>query len=253
MKSYLISLIIPLNLCVFLVVSGAALVLLKRKKTGIFLCFSGLSWLLIWSLPITSLILGGILENRYPHRNIDSIPTAQAIVVLGGNTANNRENWFLELSDHPSTHSRVDTASELYHANKAPKIIVSGGAPAGDVSEAKGMAAKLVAKGVSKSAIMLENNSTTTYENAEFTANELIRNEINSIILVTSALHTPRSMAVFDRYNLAVTPAPNPPQITIPDDPDFILLLPNARALHASRSIIKEYLGLIVYWLRGWV
>lgn len=208
---------------------------------------------MLWSLPITSLILGGILENRYPHRSIDSIPPAQAIVVLGGNTANNRENWFQELSDNPSTHSRVDTASELYHAQKAPRIIVSGGALAGEVSEAKGMAAKLAGKGVPKSAIMLENNSKTTYENAEFTANELIRNKIKSIILVTSALHTPRSMAVFDRYNLEVTPAPNPPQITIPDDPDFILLLPNARALHASRSIIKEYLGLIVYWLRGWV
>ncbi|MFA5703215.1 MAG: YdcF family protein [Advenella sp.] len=253
MKSYLISLIIPLNLCVFLVISGAVLILLKRRKTGIFLCFGGLSWLLLWSLPITSLILGGILENRYPHRSIDSISPAQAIVVLGGNTANNRENWFQELSDNPSTHSRVDTASELYHAQKAPRIIVSGGALAGEVSEAKGMAAKLAGKGVPKSAIMLENNSKTTYENAEFTANELIRNKIKSIILVTSALHTPRSMAVFDRYNLEVTPAPNPPQITIPDDPDFILLLPNARALHASRSIIKEYLGLIVYWLRGWV
>lgn len=253
MKSYLISLIIPLNLCIFLVISGAVLVLLKRRKTGISLCFSGLLWLLLWSLPITSLIFGGLLENRYPHRHLDAIPVAQAIVVLGGNTANNRENWFEELSDNPSTHSRVDTASELYHAQKAPKIIVSGGALAGEVSEAKGMAAKLVAKGVPKSAIMLENNSTTTYENAEFTANELIHNEIKSIILVTSALHTPRSMAVFDKLNLTVTPAPNPPQITIPNDPDFIVFLPNARALHASRSIIKEYLGLAVYWLRGWV
>lgn len=253
MKSHLISLIVPLNLCVFLIISGAVLILLRKRKTGVFLCLSGISWVLLWSLPITSLILGGILENRYPHRSIDSIPTAQAIVVLGGNTANNRENWFQELSDNPSTHSRIDTASELYHAQKAPKIIVSGGALAGEVSEAKGMAAKLVSKGVPKSTILLENNSKTTHENAEFTANELIHNEIKSIILVTSALHTPRSMAVFDRYNLEVTPAPNPPQITIPDDPGFLLLLPNARALESSRSIIKEYLGLIVYWLRGWV
>lgn len=229
------------------------LVVLKRRRTGIFLCFSGLSWVFIWSLPVTSIVLGGLLENRYPHRSLDSIPTAQAIVVLGGNTANNRESWFEELSENPSTHSRVDTASELYHAQKAPKIIVSGGALAGEVSEAKGMAEKLMAKGVPKSAIMLENNSKTTYENAEFTANELIRNEIKSIILVTSALHTPRSMAVFDRLDLEVTPAPNPPQIIIPDNPDFILFLPNARALHGSRSIIKEYLGLIIYWLRGWV
>ncbi|NLY64678.1 MAG: YdcF family protein [Alcaligenaceae bacterium] len=252
MKTFIISLIVPLNLCVFLVICGAVLAFFRKKAVGALVSMAGILWVLIWSLPLTSLILGGILENRYPHQNPDAIPQAEAIVVLGGNTANHRENWFAELNDSP-LHSRVDTASKLYHAQRAPKIIVSGGALSGSVSEAKGMAARLVAKGVPESAIVLENESTTTYENAKYTASELIRNNIRSIILVTSALHTPRSMAVFERLPLEVTAAPNPPQITIPDDPDFISYLPNARALNASRSIIKEYIGLIVYWFRGWV
>ncbi|MFQ6686986.1 YdcF family protein, partial [Bordetella pertussis] len=29
--------------------------------------------------------------------------------------------------------------------------------------------------------------------------------------------------------------------------------LPDQRSFDASRSIIKEYAGLFVYWLRGWV
>ncbi|HUG57393.1 MAG TPA: YdcF family protein, partial [Candidimonas sp.] len=33
----------------------------------------------------------------------------------------------------------------------------------------------------------------------------------------------------------------------------FSFWQPNMRALEASRSIIKEYVGLLMYWVRGWV
>ena len=75
---------------------------------------------LAWSLPATSLWLGGALESRYPHLPPADSPTADAIVVLGGNTANGRANWFLPY-DKETAVVRVDTAAQLYLAGRAPK------------------------------------------------------------------------------------------------------------------------------------
>lgn len=252
MFSSLINLVVPLNLCIFLMVIGFVLCLLRFKRSGLALIFTGILWVLIWSLPITSIIFGGMLENTYPYKPAEQYPQAEAIVVLGGATANNRVNWFEPLEPE-SRIARVDTAADLYFKHKAPRILVSGGALSGDVSEARGMAARLRTLGVPAEDIILENESRTTHENAQLTVQELQDHQIHSILLVTSALHMPRSMASFSKFGLDVTAAPNPPQITVPEDKGFSLYLPNERALAASRSVLKEYVGVLVYWLRGWL
>ncbi len=252
MFSSLINLVVPLNLCIFLMVVGFILCVIRFRRTGLTLILAGVLWVLIWSLPITSILLGGVLENSYPYRPANEYPEAQAIVVLGGATANNRINWFEPL-EPATTVARVDTAAELYKQHKAPRILVSGGALSGDVSEARGMAARLKTLGIPAEDIILENESRTTHENAELTVQELEDHDIHSILLVTSALHMPRSMASFSKFRLDVTAAPNPPQITVPEDKDFSLFIPNERALAGSRSILKEYVGVVVYWLRGWL
>jgi len=61
----------------------------------------------------------------------------------------------------------------------------------------------------------------------------------------------PRAMAAFDNTSIAVTAAPLPAQIRLPttsgsfDHP----WSPDLHTLLASRSIIKEYAGLFIYWL----
>ncbi|KOF53965.1 MULTISPECIES: YdcF family protein [unclassified Achromobacter] len=253
--TYLTNLIIPLNLCITLVVAGLVLGLFRLRKTGAALMAAGLIWALAWSLPATSLWLGGALEHRYPHLPAAESPTADAIVVLGGNTANGRANWFLPY-DRQTAVVRVDTAMELYRAGRAPRVLLSGGALEGDVSEAKGMAYTLRQQGVPDAALILENSSRTTYENAALTEDKLKARGIHTILLVTSSLHMPRAMAAFSKQGVQAIAAPTPPQIVVPEaesrDP-FWPWLPNQRAFDASRSIIKEYAGLFVYWLRGWV
>ena len=69
-----------------LVVIGLVLGLFRLRKTGGALIVAGLLWALAWSLPATSVWLGGALESRYPHLSPEQSPTADAIVVLGGNT-----------------------------------------------------------------------------------------------------------------------------------------------------------------------
>ena len=149
LSEFLTNLVIPLNMGIALLVVGVFFFVLRRKRWALFFCASGLAWVLFWSLPATTLWAGGNLEQRYPYRPPDQIPKAEAIVVLGGSTASNRVNWF-QPYDKTNTISRVDAAARLYHADRAPVVIVSGAALEGSVSEARIMANALLQQGVPK-------------------------------------------------------------------------------------------------------
>lgn len=252
LSSFLTNLVIPLNLCIALLLVGAVLFIVRRRKTAFFIAAAGLGWAVFWSLPASSLWAGGRLEQLYPHTMPLNLPPAQAIVVLGGSTANGRLNWFEAYNSATAT-SRVDTAATLYKAGRAPLIVLSGAALDGKLSEAQMMANELKQQDIPASAMLLETRSFTTHENALYTADELKRRHIDRILLVTSALHMPRAMAVFRKQGISAIASPSPPQIVVPNDPDFSFWQPSMRALEASRSIVKEYVGLLVYWIRGWI
>lgn len=252
LSSFLTNLVIPLNLCIALLLAAVVLFMVRLRKTAFVVAVAGLSWALFWSLPASSLWAGGRLEQLHPYEQAANAPTAQAIVVLGGHTANGRQNWF-EPYDKATAIARIDKAANLYKAQRAPLIVVSGAALEGDVSEAQIMANALKQRDIPESAIIMESRSFTTHENAIYTAETLRQRHIQNILLVTSALHMPRAMAVFKKQGIAAIAAPLAPQIVVPDDPGFSFWQPDTRSLAASRSIVKEYVGLLVYWVRGWI
>ena len=252
LAQYLAQLIIPINLMAALLLFATLLLFIKRRKLALTIALVAFSWALFWSLPIASMWLGGHLENQYDYRQAEHMPSADAIVVLGGHTANNRANWFESLDGAP-TRTRIQRGLELYEAQRAPLIVVSGAALDRGTSEAQLMARYLRQHDVPEEAIMLEQNSFTTKENALFSAELLQSKNIERILLVTSALHMPRSMAAFEKEGLELIAAPVAPQITPLDSSWRSLWQPNMRAMNASRSIIKEYAGLFVYWVRRWI
>jgi len=252
LSSFLANLVIPLNLCITLLVIAVVLLMLRRRRIAAVLAALGLAWALFWSLPASSLWAGGRLEQLYPYTAAAQLPPAQAIVVLGGHTAGGRPNWF-EPYERETALTRTDSAIRLYRAERAPLILLSGAALDGSQSEAESMANTLRKNGVPDQALLLEKSSFNTYENAVYSARILKELGITRVLLVTSALHMPRAMAVFSKQGLTPIAAPSAPQIVVPDDTAFSFWLPDERSFFASRSIIKEYAGLLVYWLRGWI
>jgi len=130
------------------------------------------------------------------------------------------------------------------------------------VDEAEAMAQVIELMGVPRSALWLEDGSRNTYENAGETRRLLAERGITEIILVTSAMHMPRSVRLFERQGLRVIPAPTDYQVTEADwsyftraDPGIqaLNLLPDAEALAATSRALKEYIGMVVYALRGWM
>ena len=248
MSSLAYSLFFAPNVLVALVVLAVFLLMIRRRLTAIICLLAGLFWVLMWSLPVTTMAAGGWLENRFAQRSPEMYPQAQAIVVLGGHIQGNRRNWF-EPYERANVIGRETLAAALYDAERAPLVLLSGGALVGNISDTASMARNLEGARVPAEAILQETQSQSTLENAVLAEDTLRKLGLDQILLVTSALHMPRAMAAFDHTQIDVTAAPLPPQIFLNDDLIKHPWSPDLHTLLASRSIIKEYAGLLVYWL----
>lgn len=96
------------------------------------------------------------------------------------------------------TNARADEAIRLYEAGWAPKIIFSGAA-ADDSgpSNAEAMARRALQAGITEDAIITEELSRTTAENALNTSQFIANQSIERIILVTSSYHQRRALLEF--------------------------------------------------------
>lgn len=92
------------------------------------------------------------------------------------------------------TPARVREAVMLYKKGWASKLVFSGAArDKSGPSNAEAMRRIARAEGVPDSDIITEESSETTKQNAENTQNILKRNQISSVIIVTSAYHQRRA------------------------------------------------------------
>ncbi len=98
------------------------------------------------------------------------------------------------------TESRTDEAVTLYKAGWSKNVIFSGAAldPSGP-SNARAMATAAEARGVPKAAILLDESSANTRQNASDVARIVGREGYHSIILVTSPYHQRRADITFQR------------------------------------------------------
>jgi uncharacterized SAM-binding protein YcdF (DUF218 family) len=206
------------------------------------------------------------LEWQYapPPKTVPAVPQGDVIVVLGG--ATREVGYPRTITEVNEAGDRLLHAAWLYQQGAAPHILISGGtapwiSPEGP-PEAQGMANLMVMMGVPREAIWLEPESRNTYENAVNSFEILEAHDAQRIILVTSALHMPRSYALFEQSDFEIIPAPTDYLIsqaewehyTQPNIPIQIFnLLPSSRDLSLTTKALKEYIGMIVYSLRGWM
>jgi uncharacterized SAM-binding protein YcdF (DUF218 family) len=192
------------------------------------------------------------LEGQFENRTVADLPTADAVVVLGGGIKAVPLDWpYPDLADGAD---RVWHTARIYQAGKASRVIISGGRLPwlGErIAEAEAMQQFLIDLGVPKDALLLEDQSRSTYENALYTAELLQERDLDRVLLVTSALHMPRALATFRAAGVNAVPAPTDFEV-IPEPSHLLRWLPDAGALSASTLALKEYLGLWVYRWRGW-
>ena len=239
-----IALISPLGSALALALLALVLGAWGRRRWALGLGSAALVWLWLWSLPVASSWLLVQAEARYPVVPVQALPKAQAIVVLGG--AMHAATRAQALPGLSAAADRVWHAARLYHGTRAPLLVLSGGTDprVNLTSEAQAMRVLLLDLGVPDAAMLLEGNSRTTQENARFTADLLHQRGMDQILLVTSAVHMRRAVALFEAAGLRVTPAATDYAAAAP--PGLLGWLPDAGALEVSGRGLKELVGAAV-------
>ena len=249
----------PLGLTSVLLLVGI-IIAWKRPYFALFPMGMSLLIILIASNAwVSSLLVQSLEWQQIPS---EELPEADAIILLGGSTrVPTPPRKTVEITE---AGDRILYAAHLYKEGKAPLIIVTGGritwlenAP----PEADSMKNLLIEIGVPATAIIEERQARNTYENGRYTKPILEKYGIQKSLLVTSASHMPRSLRVFQKQEIDVIPAPTDFLVTQLDweqlqhtpQATLLSLLPHADHLQETTQALKEYLGMIVYWLRGWI
>ena len=252
-------LLYPLSWIVGSLVLATGLALLpyspRRLRWVRFLLLSSTILALLFATPLPGRTLLAILEGWYPPFHPTATSKFDAIVVLAGGV---HPQGSLRPQDDLSEQSRHRTTcgTDLFIQGLAPKLLLAGGDASvfgegpSEAHEMKRLANRL---GVRDDTIILETRSRNTYENA-VNVKQLLPN--GSILLVTSAYHLPRAVALFARQGFSVTPVPcgyetkDRPGRGL-DRLNVLDFLPSSHALEITTHAVDELAGLTVYWVTG--
>lgn len=244
LKKMLGSSLLPVSLCLEVILLGLVLIWLTRRRTaGRVIVSLGFVPLALMGYGAFSDMLLRPLESEYPPlQRLDAASQVKWIVVLGGGAVADPK---LPVTSQLSQSSLVRLVEGIRLQRMLPgsRMILSGGGYFDSRPSADVMAEFAKIMGVSEKEIVLERTSKDTADEAR-----LIKDMIGQerFILVTSASHMRRSMALFERMGMRPIPAPTGHLVrdkvggrTNPGS-----FFPNADGLQKAQTALYEYLGM---------
>jgi len=243
----------PIGLSLVLITAGLITLYFRKKSAGPILIISGLTVIFIFSIPVTANLLCKSLEFKYGQDKITE--PVSAIVVLGGAGMP-----FCPPRKYPEVNDAGDRlihCARLYRSGICKRVITTGTGVGWihDIpSEGYENALLLREFGVDSSSIIIESKARNTHEHPGNIA--LILDSLRlpkTIVLVTSASHMQRSVAVFRKAGYKVFCAPADYQSLLNTFNTMMDFFPNSGSLELSTRIIHEYYGIIGYKLLGWI
>jgi uncharacterized SAM-binding protein YcdF (DUF218 family) len=231
----------------------------RRPRISRSTAVAALLVLLVCSNQWFSTALTRYLETRNPPNA--NPPHAEAIVVLSSDAEP-------AIPPQPAivldgqTANRLLYGAQLYREGRAPVVILSGGQMPwlkGQAPMSQPMTEVIELMGVPESSVIQEPDSANTYENAKDVKAILNARHIHRILLVTSAMHMPRALALFRHQGIDAIAAPCEYLSFIPShrtsaggwQAAAIHLIPEAGNLQLTSMAIKELLGMAVYRAAG--
>lgn len=240
----------PLSIC--LIVFALGLLMLwftKKQRAGRILVSIGFIFLVLTSYTRVPALFIKPLESQYPSMlTIDRSAGVKWIVVLGGGVAADTGMPPNSQLTAPSL-ARLIEGVRIHNLLPQTRLLVSGGPVYTDIPEAEVMAKTALSLGIDPKKLVVDTESIDTEEQAL-----LIKKVIGTdpFILVTSAYHMPRSVALAKKLGLHPIPAPTDhanKNTTLKTHP--AIFFPNAANIQTVESATHEYLGLIWSKLRG--
>jgi uncharacterized SAM-binding protein YcdF (DUF218 family) len=243
----------PLSLSLEISFLGLALLWFTRKqRTGRLLVSFGLLTLTLLSYGAISDQLLGHLENEYKPYNVNNLNQdpnyrIQFVVVLGGGHISDPTLPITSQVDDLSL-VRLVEGIRVYRRHPGSRLVLSGGSAFDPIPNAELMARIAKEIGVDENDILIEAQSRDTRDEAH-----LIKSIVGSspFVLVTSASHMPRAMAVFKKLDLNPIPAPTGHHVKDRQRVHPGMFFPNSIDLRKSERAFHEYLGIWWAGLRG--
>lgn len=243
--------LLPLPFGLFWILLGILLLLSRhaKKLQKIGLCLGFLILFLFSLYPVSFALLNHLQSQYLPF--IRPFEPVNNVVVLGGGVSGNK-NFPPNLTLNAASLSRLVEGVRVYRiiAKDHPqaRLILSGGRVFQSCSIAGKMQNTARMLGVPSHHIILENGSRDTHDEAVLMQTMLGK---QPFVLVTSAFHMPRAMALFQ--SLGMHPIAAPTQFFTPVRAPLFEWIPNANNLSMSDIAIHEYLGMLWANMRGYI
>lgn len=221
-----------------------------RKKYPIFKWSIALGIYFLLLISPISLCFIQYWENLHPA--IFPQEKLDAVVVLGGGSIYHDEekDQYVLGNNFP----RFLEGSRIILKDKARFIIASGGEPNQLPAKIKGESQSysiwLKELGIDEQRIIIEDRSFNTYQEALFLREIFAKYQIKKFYLVTSALHMPRSMAVFQKQGFNPVAYPVGHLVTSLNHDHFPWKIGNLEKLN---SLLHEIVGFMTYKMANYL
>lgn len=240
--------LLPVPFVILVLAAGIlCLVVLRWYRVGRWLCAGALVLLVLFAWqPFGAWLLRPLEQQYAPLLDPQQAREADYVLVLGGGHATDAS---LPVSARVEEMPMVRLAEgvRLHRALPGTTLVTSGGGAAPTMARTKAEMAR--AWGVDAVRVHDEPRNTAAEAQA---ARRAFGDQ--PFILVTSASHMPRAMALFRSAGLDPIPAPTQhmaPEVPAEDWWSVRYLRPSATGLHMTERAVYEYLGLAWGWLKG--
>lgn len=250
----------PVPVVIFVCLAGLyVLWFTKKQKTGKVFVSIGIFLFVMLGYGIGSNMAVSYLENQFPaYDNNDSIKKFKAsqgmgekfVVVLAGGHISNPD---IPITSQLSNQSlvRLIEGIRIYRDIPGSKLVISGGKGGFDfVPNAIVMEAVARSIGVDVNDMILETKSNDTKDEAIYLKYLLMD---KPFILVTSASHMPRSIAMFRKLGMEPVPAPAGHIVKGSNNEKInpVSFFPGGDAITRWEAAFYEYMGLAWAKVRG--
>lgn len=241
----------PLSLAALLALATVVLIAVRWRLSAMLMAGSAFLMLALSIWTTLGALMLQPLEDRFA-RPATMPERVDGILVLGGGFEGgvNRVRGGYELN---SSGDRFVEAAALAHRFPDAKVLISGGSGAlmldgeGDADTAPRL---FEALGIDRGRLILEGQSRNTDENARFSREIADPQPGETWLLVTSAFHMPRSVALFRKAGFPVVPWPA--DYRTAGDETFGFARDNVfDSLQMTALGIREWIGLVAYRLTG--
>lgn len=242
LKKILSPFLLPLPLA-FVLLLAALVIGLKagRKSISRVLALAGLLIILLTSYTFTGRPILESIEYKYrPRPEAQELAGVKWVVVLGGGVwDDHRLSSTARLTE--SSVCRIVEGIRIWRQAPGSKLLLSGGRVFTPVPEAQAMFELAKELGVPDTSMVLETDSRDTGEQARLVA-RMVGDD--RVVLVTSAAHMPRSMALFCKQGIYPVPASSNFMVKQGQTGDPGRFFPSSVGIEVWETVIHEAVGM---------